>query len=87
MREREQAKGGKLTPEEVQKTAAQLFTKVGVSGMLWDSEKPAVMLEAGDKIKVPDGERSKITAALSRAGRPVTEENIVALYRRAQGIN
>ena len=87
VREREQAKGGKLTPEEVQKTAAQLFTKVGVSGMLWDSEKPAVMLEAGDKIKVPDGERSKITAALSRAGRPVTEENIVALYRRAQGIN
>jgi len=87
VREREQAKGGKLTPEEVQKTAAQLFTKVGVSGMLWDSEKPAVMLEAGDKIKVPDSERSKITAALSRAGRPVTEENIVALYRRAQGIN
>lgn len=87
VREREQAKGGKLTPEEVQKTAAQLFTKVGVSGMLWDSEKPAVMLDAGDKIKVPDGERAKITAALSRAGRPVTEENIVALYRRAQGIN
>lgn len=87
VREREQAKGGKLTPEEVQKTAAQLFTKVGVSGMLWDSEKPAVMLEAGDKIKVPDSERSKITVALSRAGRPVTEENIVALYRRAQGIN
>ena len=88
VREREQAKGGKLTPEEVQKTAAQLFTKVGVSGMLWwDSEKPAVMLEAGDKIKVPDEERAKITAALSRAGRPVTEENIVALYRRAQGIN
>lgn len=87
VREREQAKGGKLTPEEVQKTAAQLFTKVGVSGMLWDSEKPAVMLEAGDKVKVPAGERAKITAALSRAGRPVTEENIVALYRRAQGIN
>lgn len=87
VREREQAKGGKLTPEEVQKTAAQLFTKVGVSGMLWDSEKPAVMLDAGDKIKVPDGERAKIAAALSRAGRPVTDENIVALYRRAQGIN
>lgn len=88
VREREQAKGGKLTPEEVQKTAAQLFTKVGVSGMLWwDSEKPAVMLEAGDKIKVPDEERAKIAAALSGAGRPVTEENIVALYRRAQGIN
>lgn len=87
VREREQAKGSKLTPEEIQKTAAQLFTKVGVSGMLWDSEKHAVMLEAGDKIKVPDGERAKITAALSRAGRPVTDENIVALYRRAQGIN
>lgn len=87
VREREQAKGGKLTPEEVQKTAAQLFTKVGVSGMLWDGEKPAVMLEAGDKIKVPDEERAKIAAALSGAGRPVTEENIVALYRRAQGIN
>lgn len=87
VREREQAKGGKLTPEEVQKTAAQLFTKVGVSGMLWDSEKPAVMLDAGDKIKVPDGERAKIAAALSRAGRPVTEENIVALFRRSRGMN
>ena len=87
VREREQAKGSKLTPEEIQKTAAQLFTKVGVSGMLWDSEKPAVLLAADDKIKVPASERAKITAALSRAGRPVTEENIVALYRRAQGIN
>lgn len=87
VREREQAKGSKLTPEEIQKTAAQLFTKVGVSGMLWDSEKPAVMLAADDKVKVPAGERAKITAALIRAGRPVTEENIVALYRRAQGIN
>jgi hypothetical protein len=31
--------------------------------------------------------RAKIASALSRAGRPVTDENIVALYRRAQGIN
>lgn len=56
-----------------------------MSGMLWDSEKPAVLLAADDKVKVPASERAKITAALSRAGRPVTEENIVALYRRAQG--
>lgn len=87
IKEREQAKGSKLSPEEIQKTAAQLFTKVGVSGMLWDSEKPAVLLAADDKVKVPASERAKITAALGRAGRPVTEENIVALYRRAQGIN
>ena len=88
VREREQAKGSKLTPEEIQKTAAQLFTKIGIArSFWWDTEKPLATVEPGDKIKVPASERAKITAALSRAGRPVTEENIVALYRRAQGIN
>lgn len=88
VREREQAKGSKLTPEEIQKTAAQLFTKVGISGLLWDSEKPAVMLAADDKItKIPDEDRTQIIEALRANRRPVTEQNIIALFRRGRGLN
>lgn len=36
--------------------------------------------------KVPDAERAKITAALVRQGRPVTEEAITALYKKKMGL-
>lgn len=88
VREREQSKGGKLTPEEIQKTAAQLFTKVGIArSFWWDTEKPLATVEPGDRIKVPDADRAQIVAALRKAGRPATDDNIEALYRRGQGIN
>lgn len=36
--------------------------------------------------EIPDADRQQITAALRAKGRPATEENIVALYKRAKGL-
>ena len=82
----EQLKGGKLTPQEMRATVAQSFQQVAVSGWLWDSKKPAFALTDKDELVIPRPARDDIKAALQRHGKPVTEENIQALWRRNQGL-
>lgn len=91
--EAEQAKGGKkLTPDEMRAVVGRAFVSVTVdSGRSWwpDAQKHAFELAPGDKVvsvKVPPDDRTRIEAALTKAGRPVTENNIQALYRRSAGI-
>lgn len=82
----EQLKGGKLTPQEMRATVAQSFQEVAVSGWLWNHKKPAFAVSPKDELVIPQGARDDIKAALQRHGRPVTEENIQALWRRHQGL-
>jgi soluble lytic murein transglycosylase len=84
VRAEEQAKGRKLSPEELEKQAAATFLKVGVDRPYWfgSTEKPAALVSAEDKItKVPDEQRQQIIESIRRAGHPVTEENITAVFR------
>lgn len=85
----EQEKGKKLTSEEMRTVAARMFTQVGIDRAWWlDSEKPAVLVEDGERIKVPDSERAAIIDAirLARPGQPIREEDIRTLYARQLGL-
>lgn len=88
--EAERAKGKKLTPDEMRSVVAKSFVQVTVDRPWWfDKTKSAFELEPGDKVtavKVPASERVKIEAALKKAGRPATDDNIQALYRRSTGL-
>jgi soluble lytic murein transglycosylase len=89
VREAEQDKGKKLTSEELQKVAAQLFTQVGVNRSWWfDTEKPKVLLESTDEVKVPDLDRQTIIQARRKAnpGMQITEEIIKYDYMRHKGL-
>jgi soluble lytic murein transglycosylase len=89
VREAEQDKGKKLTSEELQKVAAQLFTQVGVKGLLYGTnEKPKVLLEEGDKITIPSSERQAIIEAwkAARPDRAITEDDIMTMYARNKGL-
>lgn len=89
VREAEQDKGKKLNSEELQKVAAQLFTQVGVKGLLYGTnEKPKVLLDDTDKIKVPDSERQAIIEAwkAARPDRAITEDDIMTMYARNKGL-
>ncbi|MCH2240978.1 MAG: transglycosylase SLT domain-containing protein [Aquabacterium sp.] len=78
---RERASGKKLTDTELRQEAAQLFQPVKVAGLLWDSDKPAALVEPTDRVVVPSADRKLIADALRRAGRPVTDEAVADLYR------
>lgn len=86
VRDAEQAKGSKLNNEEMNKVAARMFTRVGVNGTFWNSEKPAYQVQTGDKLAVPSADRAQIVAALKKAGRPADDASILAVYRKAKGL-
>jgi soluble lytic murein transglycosylase len=86
----EQEKGKKLNAEEIQKVAAQMFTKVGVKGLLWgSSDKPAVLVDLKkDKVPIPDDERAKIIEAwrAAKPGQAISEDDIFYMYAKHKGL-
>jgi soluble lytic murein transglycosylase len=87
VRAREQAEGRKLKPEEMEKEAAKLFTSVEIYRSAWfNDERPAALVEATDRIVVPETDRAQIIEALGAAKRPVDEVTIANLYRARMGI-
>ena len=83
----EQAKGKKLTAEEMRAVVAQSFVKVQVDRPYWfNTEKPAALLDPADRLVIPDSERTQIVDALKRNGKPTDENTIQALYRRHKGL-
>lgn len=83
----EQAKGGKLTPAEVEKETAKLFSKVEIKGKIFGTNKvPRMDLKPTDKIVVPETERAQIIAALKETNRPVNDTYIMELYKRKNNL-
>lgn len=79
---RERLIGKKLGTAELREEAAQLFKPVRTSGFLgFGTDKPAGLVAGKDTVQIPDNERTQIEAALKRAGRPVTDAAVEALYR------
>lgn len=84
---RERLTGKKLGTAELREEAAQLFKPVKVSGFLgFGTDKPAGLVSGKDTVQIPDNERTQIEAALKRAGRPVTDAAVEALYRAHSSI-
>jgi soluble lytic murein transglycosylase len=83
----ETAKGKKLTPDEIEKVTAGMFTKIGVKGS-WFGPKEVSKFDVtpDTKIVVPDAERVQIIAALTAARQPASEASIMALYMRKKGL-
>lgn len=86
VRTKEEAIGRKLTYEEMQKTAADMFTKVETYGYLWNSTVPKSVVGPDDEVVVPKADRKLIIEALRTAQKPVTDDSIEALYRQKNGI-
>ena len=83
----EQAKGKKLTADEMRAVVAKSFVKVQVERPFWfNTEKPAVLVDPADRLVIPASERIKIVDALKRNGRPTDEQTIQALYRQHKGL-
>ena len=83
----EQAKGKKLTADEMRAVVAKSFVKVQVERPFWfNTEKPAVLVDPADRLVIPASERIKIVDALQRNGRPTDEQTIQALYRQHKGL-
>ena len=84
---RERLTGKKLGTAELREEAAQLFKPVKVSSTVifgipgFSTDKPAGLVTGKDAVQIPDNERTQIEAALKRAGRPVTDAAVEALYR------
>lgn len=79
---RERLTGKKLGASELREEAAQLFKPVRTSGFLgFGTDKPAGLVTGKDALQIPDNDRTQIEAALKRAGRPVTDAAVEALYR------
>ncbi len=82
--------GKRLNGEEMHKLAAQLFTRVGVKGLLFGSEeKPAVLVDwKKDRVVIPDADRARIVQALgaARPGAAISEDDIFYLYLKHKGL-
>ncbi len=87
---REQSLGRKLTPEERNAEIDRLFANAEVRGSLFGTNAVALFeLEPGTEIvtvEVPDFDRRQIERALRAAGRPVTEEEVQRIFKKAQGL-
>lgn len=86
VREEERTVGRPLKTDEVGKLVAKLFTTVSVDRTLWSTDTPAVLVDPGQELVVPQADRLEISGELRKAKKPVTDEAIQALYRRSKGI-
>lgn len=86
VRVREQATGRKMTYEELQRAAGDMFTKVETYGYLWNSTAPKVLVGEKDEVVVPKADRALIIDALRAAQKPINDDAIEALYRQKNGI-
>lgn len=90
VRAREADLGHKLSPDELNKEAARLMTHVLIGSSFFDwntsvTQMPAAAADpAKDNIIVPADERPRIEEGLRAAGKPVTDENVRALYLRGR---
>lgn len=84
--------GRKLAFDERQKVVDLMLIEGSVSKNWWPDKSVRLFEVAGTadqanfSIEVPDDERKKIEAALTRAGQPVTDEAVLNLYRRKMGL-
>lgn len=89
----QQKSGKKATNEELQSIADNLITEgITKKGWFWDQKKRVFELAPGEKVEfsikdVPRAERAKIEDALRRRNIPVSDEKILELYSRKQGLN
>lgn len=67
------------TRKELDEIARESLYKVDVAGAMFD--KPAYQVTLKE---IPKGDRSKITDALNRRGRPYTADEVIRLYVRKQ---
>jgi soluble lytic murein transglycosylase len=82
--------GRKASTQDLEKVAAQLFTRVPVSSWLHGTEeKLGILLDKDkDQVVVPTSDRQQIVQALRQTfpDRPVTEQDIVYAYLRGKGL-
>lgn len=82
--------GRPLKYEETQKVIDQQTIQMSVPGFLWSSEKRAYEVKPSERAKavvvVPDDDRKQIIEALRAKQQPVTEPNILQLYKTVKGI-
>jgi hypothetical protein len=87
IRDKETALGRRLTPEESDSEVDRLFSSVEVRGDLFGTTDVAVFEVApGAEIVVPEVDRRQIMAALQAQKKPITEENILYLYKKGKGL-
>ncbi|SPA25868.1 conserved hypothetical protein [Cupriavidus taiwanensis] len=87
VRARETDLNRKLKPEEMKAEAAALFSAVEVNRPFWFNQTaPAAGVAPDQTIVVPSADRDQITQALRAAGKPVTDQAIQDIYRRARGV-
>lgn len=87
--EAEQDKGGKLSPEELKKVGARMFTSVPVSTLISSEDKPAVLVDwQKDSVKVPNEDRQQIVAAWNQRNpnKPITDREVFYLYAKRKGL-
>ena len=89
---KESALGRKLTPEERNGEIDRLFANVEVRGSLFGTNAVALFEFDPNQEKeivavtVPDFDRRQIERALRAAGRPVTDEEVQRIFKKAQGL-
>lgn len=87
VRSRETDLNRKLRPEEMKQEAAALFSAVEVNRPFWFNQTaPAAGVAPDQTVVVPPADRDQITQALRAAGKPVTDQAIQDVYRRARGV-
>ena len=88
----QKANGGKkLTYDERQKVVDRMMVTGSYPGGNWFSKDTFYQVAGTEKAaqfapKVPDDERAKIEAALTRAKQPVTDEAVLRLYKLKNGL-
>ena len=81
--------GRKATNSELQQIIDSLILSGEVAGTGWfgtnvgGEKKGVYQLGPDEKYDIPDQDRSEIEAALTRAGRPITEGEVLRLYKAA----
>jgi soluble lytic murein transglycosylase len=86
----ESQQGKKANTQDMEKIAAQLFTRVPVKRLLFGvTDKPAVLVDRmRDSVVVPDSDRQQIMDEWRRVrpGMPISEDKVFVAYLRKQGL-
>lgn len=88
----QRANGGrKLSYDERQKVVDRMMVTGSYPGGNWFSKDTFYQVSGTEKAetftpKVPDDDRAKIEAALTRAGKPVTDDAVLQLYKLKNGL-
>ena len=78
----QQQTGKKATNEDVRKIADGLAIQIVTKpGFIWDTKKPLFEVQAKD---IPKADRAKIEQALRKKGQPVTDDNVLRVFKAAK---